>query len=289
MKKIILSAFLLLLLNACKKDDQPSTETANRYISKVFDYQPAPGQFINEDGIGSLAGAQLLVGNKDNLVSLGGYGGYIVFGFDHSIANGEGYDMAIYGNPAGGSFEWSEPGIVLVSQDKNGNGVPDDNWYELAGSQYDSSSTIKNYSITYYNPRATASVPWKDNLGNTGAVLINAAHNHSYYPAFAANQDSVTFTGTLLRSTFGLQEGSGISINSGFAWGYSDNYSLTDNYPDNHYNSFDISQAVDAAGNKVNLTGINFVKVYTGQNNPGNNTMGEVSTEVGGAADLHIK
>lgn len=289
MKNIILPALVLLLMNACSKDDKPSTATGNRYISKVYDYKPAPGQFINEDGLGSPAGAQKLAGNKDNLVSLGGYGGYIVFGFDHAIINSEGYDIAIYGNPPGGTFEWSEPGIVLVSQDKNGNGLPDDAWYELAGSQYDSSSTIRNYSITYYNPKATADVAWKDNQGNKGSVLVNAAHHHSYYPAFAPNQDSITFTGSLLRSTFGLQAGSGISINAGFAWGYSDNYSTKDNYPDNYYNSFDISWAVDATGNKATLATIDFVKVYTGQNSPGNSTMGEVSTEIGGAADLHIK
>lgn len=288
MKKIILSALVLLLLNACKKDD-PSTGTDNRYISKVFDYQPAPGQFINEEGLGTIAGAQMLVGNKNSLISLGGYGGYIVFGFDHAIVNSDGYDIAIYGNPTSGAYEWSEPGIVMVSQDKNGNGLPDDTWYELAGSQYDSSSTIRNYSITYYNPKATAAVTWKDNKGNTGSVLINATHNHSYYPAFAANQDSITFNGSLLRSTFGLQPGTNISINAGFPWGYSDNYSTQDNYAENSYNSFDISQAVDAAGNKTTLSSIDFVKVYTGQNNPGNATMGEVSTEIGGAADLHIK
>lgn len=289
MKKIILPALILLLFNACKKDDEPSTETGNRYISKIYDYQPAPGQFINEDGLGTMAGAQALTGNKNNLVSLGGYGGYIVFGFDHSIVNSEGYDIAIYGNAIGGTNEWSEPGIVLVSQDKNSNGLPDDDWYELAGSQYDSASSIKNYSITYYNPKATANVTWKDNQGNTGAVLNNASHNHAYYPAFAANQDSITFRGTLLRSTFGLRDGSGIYINAAFAWGYSDNYSTQDNYPDNHYNSFDISWAVDATGNKVTLPAVDFVKVYTAQNSPGSNAMGEVSTEIGGAADLHIK
>jgi hypothetical protein len=294
--KLTLIALLLITLNACTKDEQPDTTTTVRpitdnsspFISKIFEYLPAPGQFINEDGLGTLAGAQALIGNKDNLVSLGGYGGYIVFGFDHSILNSAGYDIAIYGNAIGGINEWSEPGIVMVSQDKNGNGLPDDDWYELAGSQYDSSSTLKNYSITYYNPKAKADVPWKDNQGNTGAVLNNASHDHPYYPAFAANQDSITFKGTLLRNTFRLAEGSGIYINPGFAWGYSDNYSAQDNYPDNHYNSFDISQAVDASGQKVSLAAVDFVKVYTGQNSPGNTLLGEISTDVGAAADLHM-
>ena len=42
---------------------------------------------------------------------------------------------------SGGS---SEPGIVLVSKDTNGNGLADDEWYELAGSEYNSPATTKN-------------------------------------------------------------------------------------------------------------------------------------------------
>jgi hypothetical protein len=281
-KKVILIG-LILLLNACKKD---TATPANRFISKIYDYQPAPGQFTNETGVGTKEGAQLLIGNKDNLVSLGGYGGYIIFGFDHSIVNSAGDDIAIYGNA---SDQWSEPGIVMVSQDTNGNGLPDDKWYELAGSQYDSTSTIKKYSITYYNPKATADVPWKDNQGHTGAVLNNPAHAHPYYPAAAQNQDSITFTGTLLRNTFALKPGTTIYENQPFSWGYSDNWSVKDGYPDNYYNSFDITWAVDDNGNKVTLPAIDFVKVYTAQNHPGEALLGEISTEVAGAADLHIK
>ncbi|SEW04865.1 hypothetical protein SAMN05428988_1572 [Chitinophaga sp. YR573] len=289
-KIIILAALILLTAYSCKKDEHTVIVSGNRYISKVFDYLPAPGQFINEDSAGTKAGAQQLVGNTDHLVSLGGYGGYIVFGFDHSIVNSEGYDIAIYGNAFNtGVYEWSEPGIVMVSRDTNGNGLPDDTWYELAGSNYDSTSTIKKYSITYYNPKATVDVPWKDNQGHTGVVLNNISHNHPYYPSFAANQDSITFTGTLLPNTYGLKEGTGIYQNLAFSWGYSDSWSVKDDYPDNYYNSFDITWAVDENGNKVTLTAIDFVKVYTGQNNPGNSMLGEISTEVRGAADLHIK
>ena len=66
------------------------------------------------------------------MVSLGGFGGYIVVGFDHSIqASGGygGYDFSITGNQFSGS---SEPGVVWVMPDENGNGEPDDGpWYEL--------------------------------------------------------------------------------------------------------------------------------------------------------------
>ena len=84
-----------------------------------------------------------------------------MFCFDHEVLNVAGeYDMKILGNgfysatqkadePLGGS---SEPGIVMVSRDDNGNGLPDDEWYELAGSEETNEKTLFNYSITYYRP-----------------------------------------------------------------------------------------------------------------------------------------
>lgn len=294
-----LSSVLLfqLCLSSCSKDEtvdentyipRPTTSTSSKFITKIYDYQPAPGQFINES-LGSPEGAQKIIGDVKNtsLVSLGGYGGFITFGFDHSIINKEGSDLAIYGNPLGPAYQWSEPGIVQVSQDKNGNGLPDDEWYELAGSEHSAASTIKNYEITYYNPKATADVSWKDNQGKTGVVSANNFHKHNYYPLFAANQDSIKFKGTLLKSTWG-KSGS-IFINGSFEWGYTDSYSTGDDFETKRYNSFDLSWAVDKNGKVVNLNAVDFIKVYTGQNEKGNTLLGEISTEVGGAADLNIK
>lgn len=296
LKPLMIALMGAVTFTGCKKDTNNEIRTApvrqvtaasSKFISKVFDYLPAPGQFINES-LGSLAGAQRIIGDVNNtgMVSLGGYGGYIVFGFDHSVVNRQGYDLAIYGNPLGPVLQWSEPGIVMVSQDTNGNGLPDDQWYELAGSEYNSPGTIKNYQITYTNPKATANVNWTDNQGHSGQVELNRFHNHNYYPLFAPNQESITFTGTLLKSTWGMS--GDIYINSAFAWGYSDSWSTGDNYGANMYNSFDISWAVNSNGQPVNLATIDFVKVYTGQNEKGNTMLGEISTEVRGAADLNI-
>ncbi|MET4140057.1 PKD domain-containing protein [Pedobacter sp. UYP1] len=295
-----LKSFLIALMGAavfagCKKDGSetngltPGKETTavnSKFISRVFEYLPAPGQFINES-LGSLAGAQRIIGDvsQTGMVSLGGYGGYIVFGFDHSIINKQGYDLAIYGNPLGPVLQWSEPGIVMVSQDVNGNGLPDDAWYELAGSEYNAVGTIKNYQITYTNPNATANVNWTDNQGGSGQVEVNQFHRHNYYPLFAPNQTSTTFTGTKLKSTWGMQ--GDIYVNRAFSYGYTDSWSTGDNFETNQYNSFDISWAVNSAGQPVTLAKIDFVKVYTGQNEKGNTMLGEISTEVRGAADLN--
>ncbi|MGN7989574.1 PKD-like domain-containing protein [Pedobacter sp. 22226] len=264
------------------------TPNSTKFITTVFEYLPAPGQFINES-LGSLAGAQKIIGDvsQTGLVSLGGFGGYIIFGFDHSVVNNTGADLAIYGNPIGGTTPWAEPGIVMVSQDVNGNGKPDDEWYELAGSEYNNPLTIKNYEIIYTNPKGFANVSWMDNQGNSGTYDVNNFHKHNFYPEFALDQEKLTLKGTLLPSTWG-KNGS-IFINSAFPWGYTDSWSIDDDYATKRYNSFDLDWAVDKTGKKIALNTIDFVKVYTGQREKGNTLLGEISTEVKGAMDLGIK
>lgn len=318
--KLLLLSTAMLLLAACSKDDEPvapepdhfrpATSSSSAYISQVFEYLPAPGQFVNEGSTGTPEGAQALIGGSDGLLSLGGYGGYVIFGFDHSIENKDGNDIGIYGNPlTNPGQEWSEAGIVLVMQDKNGNGKPDDGeWYELAGSEYAKPATIKQYRITYYNPKKeeAADVLWKDNQGRSGYVLANFFHTQPYYPAFAVNQDSISFEGTLLVNTiqkkFDPVYQTDLVTNLPFAWGYSDSGSqeLLDaiDQEGRGYNGLDIAKAVDSKGAAVQLKYIDFVKIYTGQNSNGDLSgdpdnpdrwLGEISTEVSGAVDLNIK
>ena len=120
---------------------RPKTQQSSANFNRVYEYTPAPGQFINELKTGGFDGSQTTEEsavtyaeqrlNANNWVSLGGFGGYIVVGFDHSIDNTGYYDFAVVGNSFSGS---SEPGIVWVMQDENGDGLPNDNWYELRGS-----------------------------------------------------------------------------------------------------------------------------------------------------------
>lgn len=289
----------MALASSCKKsNDEPQPEeqmpvtTGKPYISQIFEFNPAPGQFVSAE-LASPTAVKGLVGGINTLVSLGGYGGNIVFGFDHAVANGEGADLAIYGNPLTGASPWSEPGIVCVMQDKNGNGKPDDGeWLELAGSEYSKPTTVKNYQITYYKPATDDDdVKWTDNQGRTGYILKNVYHSQNYYPYTNA---TVTFSGTLLATTFKVGD---ILTSEPFEFGYVDNGSA--DFIAKGYNEFNIDWAVDKNGNKVDLKYINFVKVYTGQNFNGNagsivpgdgreRMMGEISTEITGAKDLHI-
>ena len=106
---------------------------------------------------------------RNTYVSLGGFGGYIVVGFDHSIDASGGYDLAIVGNSFEGS---SEPGIVWVMQDINGNGEPDDEWYELAGSEYHKPETRHGFQITYTRPAADKMPTPDDNSPITDTTYI---------------------------------------------------------------------------------------------------------------------
>ena len=275
------------------------TENSNANWNKVFEYTPAPGQFINELKTGGFDGSQttpqaavIYAENRlsaGNWVSLGGFGGYIVVGFDHSIDNTDNYDFAVVGNSFSGS---SEPGIVWVMQDENGDGLPNDNWYELRGSETGKESTIQNYAVTYYRPSGEQmSVQWTDNQGNSGEIdYLKTFHNQDFYYPNWINENSYTLRGTRLAARNYDKSGNGSNwILPEYNWGYVDNFSSTDRTSTNSKaNRFDISNAIDANGNLVELDFIDFVKVQTAVNSK-SDWLGEMSTEVVGFFDYSMK
>ena len=314
MKKYILFATALVwLTTSCNTDDEiteeledhyrAKTETSVAEQTKVFEYTPAPGQFINETKTGGFDGTQTTPESaieyatqrmkEGTFVSLGGFGGYIVVGFDHSIDNNGNYDFGIIGNSFKGS---SEPGIVWVMQDKNGNGLPDETWYELSGSETGKESTIQNYSVTYYRPTEPQKpVQWTDSEGNSGEVdYLQAFHKQDYYYPLWIQEDSYTLTGTCLEGRNFDQSGNGTYwVNAEYDWGYTDNFSEIDQLQSEgnataNANYFKISNAIDNKGNSVNLKYIDFIKVQTGCNTK-SGWLGENSTEVFGFFDYSMK
>lgn len=289
------------------------------YINRVYEFRPAPGQFTNllpeyeandtEEDMRSKA-EEAIANDNQGMISLGGWGGYVVFGFDHMVVNVAGeYDLKILGNaffananpntsaPIGGS---AEPGIVMVSYDTNGNGIPDDEWYELAGSEYNDPRTVHNYTQTYYrtpedhvatpDPKKkvlidTTYVEWRNSLNEVGYVVKNSYHRQAYYPEWI-EEETMTFTGTRCRPNGIDESGNGsYYVQYMFDWGYVDNMpNSTDKVP--HPSEFNLEWAVDADGQPVTLKGIHFIKVYTAVNQQ-NGHLGECSTEVMGAEDLH--
>ena len=288
-----------------EEEEQPSPDAPSAYANKVLAYRPAPGQFMNtsttayEKGFSAedvrRKAEEKLKDPYLCLLSLGGFGGSIVVGFDHTVPNMNGaYDFKIYGNASYDSFGTltgalggsSEPGIVLVSKDVNGNGLADDEWYELKGSEYDSKHTIKDYAITYHRPASPlSSVKWTDNQGNTGYVYRNETHTkNDYYPAWI-EEDEMTFYGSRLKDNAVNEPRPGMPEH----WvGYCYAYGYADNHPNDEKGAlFKIDWAVDKEGRAVKLDGIDFVKIYTAVNQYCG-WMGEISTEVQAVEDLHF-
>ena len=317
------------------------------WLTRVYRYQPAPGQFINtlpvcrvgEPVDSVLARCQRSICGRidtttvtihgqtttrvdtvwaESMISLGGYGGYVIVGFDHPVINMHTYDFEIQGNAFvsdqnshGGS---SEPGIVMVGVDADGDGVPSDGdrWYELAGSEYSHPRTQHDYTITYYRPdegkprdpshvdpflNDTTYIRWTSNDVNpdsvSGYMSRNTAHNQPYWPLWMQDQETLTFTGAKLRCNAvdqGGNNGSSYFVQYFYDWGYVDNLP---NHParisqeGTIYNpGFKIDWAVDEQGRHVNLTHIDFIMVYNAVNQYCG-WLGETSTEVAAGIDFH--
>lgn len=273
---------------------RPPTAQSRAGSDKVLEYVPAPGQFINSPLSGfagedteekALAYAERMLHSTDytkrGLVSLGGFGGYIVVGFDHSIQASGGYDFSITGNQFSGS---SEPGVVWVMPDDNANGLPDDGeWYELMGAYYNESDRI--YEITYRRD-VEETVLWSDNRGGSGEISRNATHKQDYFPAWIEGE--YVLSGTLLPDKSGVLD-NGRFTTGDYGWGYADNWSVEDmRQSPKAKNYFRIADAVNALGVPAKLKYIDFIKVQTGVNVQGGAGIGELSTEVEAFRDENL-
>ena len=269
----------------CRVGEAMHTDTTDTvvpgkpYIARVYEYMPGMGQFVNElpkyeegDDVAAMCRKceQTIAHNAGGMVSLGGWGGYITFGFDHPVENKEGRDIQILGNAfyMTGSTEYgsSEPGIVLVSVDENRNGLPDDTWYELKGCLYDDPATDHHFVRTYTRE---------------GDTLQNPFHNHPYYPQWLT-LDQYTLSGAKLAPQTAVI--SGQNVQRILDYGYVDNKPNTDV----EGTSFDLSWAVDGNGQPVNLSSVDFIRVYNAMDEVLPQT-GELSTEIAGAIDFHIE
>ena len=274
-------------------------DTTSYYATRMISFAPAPGQFMSE--VWAQPGIDYALGENGTGVSLGGFGGSIVLGFDRPIVNHPqnpyGVDFLVNSNAFSGSEYgvWSEPAAVQVMQDKNKNGLPDDGeWYELAGSDYYLSTTLHNVEMTYYNPKhdGRATIPWSTNYGVKGAMITNQFHEHSFYPAdagFDCNYDSMTVTGNMIMGCINLSKPSYVESHRPQLFGYADNRGFSNmdinnvvnpyDYSKNVQDGFDLNWAVDKDGNHVALDSVHFVRIYTAINQDGG-WLGELSSEI---------
>lgn len=259
--------------------------------SSILEWLPAPGQFTNEASWGGTGDINAKWTNSPSStgLSLGAFGGSIVFKFDEPIQNSSlnpyGVDFTVFGNALNG---FQEPAAVAVAQD-DGTGNPG-TWFNIAGSEHYEDSTLWDYQATYTNPDLDftsangVNIPWTDNKGGSGLVKTNGSHKHAYYP-IPSNYPSAPLGFNNQSHIY-----SGVKINvKQNAFGYPDthlNNSASD-VPVNPYlttgatngDPIDISWAVDSIGKPVNLSSISFVKVYTAVQMDGG-PFGEVSAEI---------
>ncbi|MBO5398841.1 MAG: PKD domain-containing protein [Alistipes sp.] len=275
------------------------TAASQREWHKVYEYLPAPGQFINEpqsgfDDVSTEAAALAYAEERlaaGKYLSLGGFGGYVVVGFDHSIVAGDDYDFSIAGNMYEGS---SEAGIVWVMQDTNGNGLPDDEWYELRGSEWGSDRHRRNYAITYFRPTSPDSaVQWRASDGMSGTIAHNTSHTQPYYYPLWLDVESYTLRGSRLAPKTSVNAATGNQVNEAYAWGYADNMGSDAAKVDSADGQtaiksyFKIANAVNVDGSTAELRYIDFVKVQTSINHVAG-ALGEISTEVLGFEDENM-
>lgn len=291
-------------------------QNATPYITKVLEYRPAPGQFVNtmpqykEGDTQATMNEKALnaIGNNTKgMITLGGYGGYVTVGFDHTIRNAkDANDFLVLGNAFKNSS--SEPGIIQVAYDVNQNGQPDEEeWFEIAGSAHHAPKlepwyerakqagniveTYLDYSITYKKPAKEPTtneekenyIFWEDNKGHKGYKVMNQFNPQPYYPQWI-EEEQLVFTGTCLPQN-GINQGTEQAphfVLPSFTYGYADNYPN-----DAAEAAIDIDWAVDKNGNPANLPGVDFIKIYTGVNQE-NGWLGENSTEVCGVTDLNL-
>jgi len=257
-------------------------------VNHVYEYMPAPGHQVNGYiivGESYPAGCTheqacdsvLAHFSRKWSVSLGGQGGYLIAGFDHSVPSGVGeYDLCIKGNPF--SYQ-SEPGIIWVSQDDNGDGLPNDQWFELAGSEYGTDNHWTEYAITYYRPeKAKSAVGWRDSNNETGYIPYMSYWNPSaYYWQPWQQGTEMTFFGSRLKDRSTYEHG--ISDIPPYDWGYADNLGDLIDGPAGKMGYYKISNAVTWDGAPANLEYIDFIKIQTAQTGSTPN-LGEISTEI---------
>lgn len=234
---------------------------------------------------------------RGSLTSLGNFGGYITYYYEQPLVdnpnNKYGMDFYVYGNAnvdtsSSTKMSFFEPGQVWVSEDG-------ENWYALAGSAHYDNGVDWNYTVTY-KKTANGKTTWHDNHGNSnaGASYTGIYPSENIYPSNSqAKEDSITLSGICLPAATGNIAESGVATDAyAVNWGYADVFAngtmgedvnpyLDNSNHDLKANGFDLAWAVDANGNPIDVSGMEFhyVKVQTASN-IWHSAFGDKSTEV---------
>jgi hypothetical protein len=285
---------------------------ASPFATRVINYSRAPGQQVRSAtyndpsrALGPPSGvSSSSVPDNAKTVTLGGFGGSITLGFDHSIYrnrfNPRACDFIVYGNAffvgANPRSRFAEAGIVEVGRDDNRDGLANDAWYLIPGSHLH--SPIERTSFTYVGtaqnplwlpPGKTAQDTWSVSAFKLGTPPFNA---------FVLNNTNDGDAETV----YGYAD-----LAPALLLGDTDGDDLVDDpsiTPDRFYttpddpltvgispgsgggSSFRIAWAVDpTTGLPANLDRIDFIRITTGAQ-LSNAVLGEYSTEVSAVADV---
>lgn len=295
------------------------------WAAVVLDFTMAPGQYAQVSeftdptrALGAPIGGGTATPSNEKLVSLGGFGGSIVLGFDHTVLddprNPRCLDAIVFGNAywvgANPNRRWAECATIEISRDVNANGIADDPWYLIPGSHLvvPVERTIQSWDDDLDDPTypplpPSPGFPYPDWIPDGYSGIWTTA-------AFRLPPE--VFDVTVLENPLGWEaEEEGI-------WGYADHSPTlilgdldADNVvddpaidPEDFYtipddpfavgitpgsgggDAFDIAWAVDpATGEAANLEGFDFVRISTAANHVVS-LFGELSAEIGAVADV---
>jgi hypothetical protein len=283
---------------------------AARFASDVLEYAPAPGRNVQNplfnDPSRALGppvgqGMSLASSAEPKLVTLGGFGGTITVQFAEPIYdnpfNPRGADLIVFGNAFFVSSplrRFAEPGVIEVSADANNNQVADDAWFVIPGSHL--SGPLSREVVQYDQ----ASIPplWMP-TGRSGTWSVSALR----LPDDPFNsRPPLVNPDTLQETVFGYGD-----LTPTLLLGDSDADDVVDDFsaiperfyavPDDQHalgvtlgsgggTPIDISTAINATtGLPARLQAIRFVRITTAVHRV-EADLGELSTEVGGIADV---
>jgi hypothetical protein len=253
---------------------QSITKTATTQVecfTEVPGQNTAPPFRILQPGVGQYA-----AGGSGFGWSLGAIGGYEVWGVAHQST------YRIRGNPMAA---WAEPGVIWIQEDRNGNNVPDEMWYELKGSEDESaryrSWITRRYAITFIDPKGTDPIYQYGGLLQHLIYWADARGRADMFPSQwpVDGPDWMTFTTTLLRDAHQYHVITQvIEGGAGGLWGYVDVPDPTkhDGYD---FDIFPINRAIRADGSPISLSTVRFIKVQTSVFGYGE-VFGDFSTEI---------
>ncbi|MDR3356412.1 MAG: bacterial Ig-like domain-containing protein [Spirochaetaceae bacterium] len=261
-------------------DGQTVTKSAS---AKVVCDPPAPSPSkINLD-LRNFSPGQFTESGNGYGWSLGSIGGYWTWSVKHQAGyaiGGNGFISITSGEG------WVEPGVVWFQEDSNGNGKPDEAWYELDAGRGPYINRL--YSVKFFKygedveeiggneyGQTIREIYWADGKGRTGR--IGGGWPKDWGVNDTGDGAWVTYTSTIL-----CDDNKRIRI---------DDYDYKDlagpggviggPFVDRDEGPFPVNKAVDAAGRPVTLTGVRFIKVQNGIFRYGG-IFGEVSTEITG-------